>query len=132
MSFQIELNPFERAYAHFVRQVREALQKTFAEEAQDGLTQKELAETLGVDEALVSRRLNGPGNITLRTLADLYTAMGREPLSNFECPQSPSVSVVPVSEMTVSTSTFSTARSPFLENRGTVVALNLPTLALAA
>jgi transcriptional regulator with XRE-family HTH domain len=89
MSFQIDLNPFDRAFAHFVRQVREALQQTFAEEAADGLTQKEIADVLGVDEALISRRLNGPGNITLRTLSDLYTAMGREPLSNFEAPQSP-------------------------------------------
>ena len=89
MSFQIDLDPFERAYAHFSRRVREAIQQTFAEEADDGLTKKELSETLGVDAALVSRRLNGPGNITLRTLSDLFTAMGRDPLSNFVCPETP-------------------------------------------
>jgi len=97
MSFQIDLNPFDRAFAQFLSEIREALQRTFAEETESGLTQRELAEALGVDEALVSRRLNGPGNVTLRTLCDLYTAMGREPLSNFEAPQSPHISRDPVS-----------------------------------
>lgn len=91
MSFQIKLNPFDRSYAHFIAHVRNAIQKTFAEQAEHGLTQKELADTLGVDPALISRRLNGPGNITLRTLSDLYVAMGREPLSNFVAPQDPVV-----------------------------------------
>ena len=86
MSFRTDLNPYDRAYSHFVRQVRDAIQRTFDEEAESGITQKELADTLGIDQALVSRRLNGPGNITLRTLANLYTAMGREPLSNFVAP----------------------------------------------
>ena len=89
MSFQIDLDPFDRAYAHFASYVREAIQKTFAEEAESGLTQKEIAETLDIDQALVSRRLSGPGNITLRTLSDLYTAMGRAPLSNFTPPARP-------------------------------------------
>jgi transcriptional regulator with XRE-family HTH domain len=86
MSFQIDLDPFDRAYAHFASFVRAAIQQTFFEETASGLTQKEISETLGIDPALVSRRLNGPGNITLRTLSDLYTAMGRQPLSNFETP----------------------------------------------
>lgn len=93
MSFQLDLNPFDRAYARFVRQVRDALQRTFAEESENGLTQKELAEALDIDQSLVSRRLHGPGNITLRTLSDLYTAMGREPLSNFVAPERPYVQI---------------------------------------
>ena len=87
MSFRTDLDPFDRAYAHFVRAVREAIQQTFAEEANSGLTQKELSETLGVDAGLISRRLGSPGNMTLRSISDLFTAMGREPLSNFSPPE---------------------------------------------
>jgi hypothetical protein len=87
MSFQIALDPFDKAFAHFSRQIRAAIQKTFNEEAQNGLTQRELSETLGVNESVISRRLNGPGNITLRTLCDLFTAMGRDPLANFLVPE---------------------------------------------
>ena len=100
MSFQIDLNPFDRAYARFVRQVRDALQRTFAEESENGLTQKELAEALGIDQSLVSRRLHGPGNVTLRTLSDLYTAMGREPLSNFVAPERLCVQITQVKTST--------------------------------
>jgi transcriptional regulator with XRE-family HTH domain len=108
MSFQIDLSPFEVAYAHFSRKVREAIQRTFEQEEASGLTQKELAETLGVDEALVSRRLNGPGNITLKTLCDLYTAMGREPLENF---------MMPIRELTTpSTNGFYTLDGPKKNN----------------
>lgn len=87
MSFQINLDPFDQEYAHFVAKVRAALRVTFEDEADKGLTQRELAETLGVDESVISKRLNAAqGNMTLRSLSDLYVAMGREPLSNFETP----------------------------------------------
>jgi hypothetical protein len=105
MSFQIELDPFDQAYAQFSSHVREAIRRTFEQEMLNGLTQREMAETLDVDEALISRRLNGPGNITLRTLSDVFVAMGREPLSNFVAPLSPpSVTVLSSPEMQPSTS----------------------------
>ena len=87
MSFQIVHDPFDQAYVRFSLRIREAIQKTFNEESQNGLTQREIADALGIDESAVSRRIHGPGNITLRTLSDLYTAMGRIPLSNFEMPK---------------------------------------------
>jgi transcriptional regulator with XRE-family HTH domain len=86
MSFQIALDPFEKAYARFIGNVRESIQATYSEASREGLTQREIADTLGVDEALISRRLHGPGNITLRTLCDLFTAMGRDPLTHFVAP----------------------------------------------
>ena len=92
MSFQIVVDPFDVAYSRFVSHVRDAIQQTFSDASAEGLTQREMADTLGVDEALISRRLNGPGNVTLRTLSDLFTSMGREPLTHFrvpECPQPP-------------------------------------------
>ena len=86
MSFRIELDPYEKAYARFQSHIRDAIQRTYEAAARDGLTQKELAETLDIDAALISRRLNGPGNVTLRTISDLFTAMGSEPLANFVAP----------------------------------------------
>lgn len=88
MSFRIELDKYERAYGRFLRDIQRAIQKTFAEEEEaHGLNQAALARELKTDPSVVSRRLNGSGNVTLRTICDLYTAMGREPLSNFEVPE---------------------------------------------
>ena len=43
------------------------------------MTQRDLAEKLGKNEAMVSRRTTGFPNFTLRTLAQISTALG-EPL----------------------------------------------------
>ena len=40
-----------------------------------GLTQKDIAERLNIDQALVSKRLRGDANITLDTISDLARAM---------------------------------------------------------
>lgn len=84
MSFRIELDKYDEAYGHFMREIRSAIQATFAQEAERrNLTQADLAQELNVNPSVVSRRLSGSGNVTLRTICDLYTAMDREPLSNF-------------------------------------------------
>jgi len=41
-----------------------------------GLTQDELAQRLNVDKGLISRRLNGTENLTIKTLSFMGTAMG--------------------------------------------------------
>lgn len=87
MSFQIKLDKYEEAYGHFLKAIRDAIQKTFSEEEERGLTQNDIASDLGVDKSVVSRRLNGTGNTTLRSISDVYTAMGREPLANFVSPE---------------------------------------------
>lgn len=40
-----------------------------------GLTQNEVADRLGVDDAVISKRLNGEANLTLNTVSDLARAM---------------------------------------------------------
>jgi transcriptional regulator with XRE-family HTH domain len=40
-----------------------------------GLTQDELAEKLGIDKSLISKRLNGSENLTLKTLSFMATAL---------------------------------------------------------
>ena len=51
-----------------------ALHNTFEE---TGLTQDELAARLGIDKSLVSKRLNGSENLTLKTMSYMGSAMGR-------------------------------------------------------
>jgi hypothetical protein len=41
-----------------------------------GLSQEDLAAALDVDKSLISRRLNGSENLTLKTLSYMGTAMG--------------------------------------------------------
>ena len=41
----------------------------------EGLTQDDVAAALGIDKSLVSRRLNGEENVTLRTLSFMASAM---------------------------------------------------------
>ncbi len=40
-----------------------------------GITQKDIAQSLGVDPALISKRLKGETNLTIETISDLATAM---------------------------------------------------------
>lgn len=102
MSFQIELDPFDEEYALFIAKIRGAIRLTYEQEAESGLTQREMAETLTVDESVISKRLNGvQGNMTLRTLSDLYVAMGREPLSNFEAPLENFIFFKPIETSTI-------------------------------
>jgi transcriptional regulator with XRE-family HTH domain len=90
MLFQIESDRFESAYADLLERIQNAIQQTYHEEKEArGLTRTAIAEALGIDLSVVSRRLNGGGNITLRTISDTYTAMDREPLSNFVPPRAP-------------------------------------------
>jgi transcriptional regulator with XRE-family HTH domain len=50
-----------------------ALRETFES---SGLTQDELATRLNVDKSLVSRRLNGSENLTIKTMSQMGTGMG--------------------------------------------------------
>lgn len=84
MSFQIESDKFESSYASFLNRIREAIQATYTEQVAEGHTRASIAAELEVDRSVVSKRLSGAGNITLRTISDLYVAMGRIPLENFE------------------------------------------------
>ena len=51
--------------------------------SQQGLTQTQLAERLGVSKGQVSRLLNAPGNTKLSTIVGLAAAIGKEPMLVF-------------------------------------------------
>jgi transcriptional regulator with XRE-family HTH domain len=50
-----------------------SLHETFA---QSGMTQDDLAEKIGCSKSLISKRLNGYENLTLKTLSFMGTGMG--------------------------------------------------------
>jgi transcriptional regulator with XRE-family HTH domain len=51
---------------------------------QAGVNQTELAKRMGATKGHVSQVLNGSRNMTLRTLADICSALGRHPRLTFE------------------------------------------------
>lgn len=78
-TLKIAENPYgldsrDRATLGFAR-VRDAafdaIYRLWMKRREQGLSQKELAERLGRDQAWVSRALAGPGNWTLRTLGEM-------------------------------------------------------------
>lgn len=48
------------------------------ENSKTGFTQAQLANKIGVDKSVVTRRLHGDANMTLRTLADMIWALDHE------------------------------------------------------
>ncbi|HEV7598823.1 MAG TPA: helix-turn-helix transcriptional regulator [Bradyrhizobium sp.] len=84
-SFQIAIEPNRRAAARFVGQVRRAIQKAFAEEQKKrGLSQADIARTLGVNRSVINRELKGFKDITLGRVAELAWVMGRKPSFNLD------------------------------------------------
>jgi transcriptional regulator with XRE-family HTH domain len=79
MSFLFEIGRRRRKAGRFIGHVRRELLKAFAEEQQArGLTRDELARELGVHKSVVTRRLNGSSNLTLRVVAEMADALERD------------------------------------------------------
>lgn len=80
-SFQISLTPSRREAARFVTRVRRVIQKALAEEEKKrGLTQSDIARTIGVHRSVINREIRGYKDITLGRVAELAYAMGRKPV----------------------------------------------------
>lgn len=45
---------------------------------EDGVTRSQLAKRLGVHKSRITRVLNGENSLTLSTIADIFTALGRK------------------------------------------------------
>lgn len=79
-SFQISVPPNRRAAARFVEGVRRSIQKALAEEnLRTGLTQSDIARTIGVHRSVINREIRGFKDITLGRVAELAHALGRVP-----------------------------------------------------
>lgn len=79
MSYQLKITPRQRKAGRFIATVRRQIQKAYSEEKDAGrVNQSELAKELGVSRSVVSRRLRGLQNLTIRSIADLAWALDRE------------------------------------------------------
>ncbi|MHB2205090.1 helix-turn-helix domain-containing protein [Methylobacterium sp. CM6257] len=80
MSFRITLTPSKRTAGRFIEKVRRALLTALAqEEAANGLTQSDIARSIGVNRSVIHRELRGHKDITLGRVAELAWAMKRKP-----------------------------------------------------
>lgn len=84
--FQFDLDhPKEEAASRFVADVGRALQEALvARKGIEHLSQKEIAERLGVNRSAVNRCFSGYRNLSLETLAELCWAMDVEPTLHLE------------------------------------------------
>ncbi|MBU1375906.1 MAG: helix-turn-helix domain-containing protein [Alphaproteobacteria bacterium] len=78
-SFQLTITPSRRAAARHINNVRRSLQKAFAREAAEGLTQSEIARRLDVHRSVINKELRGAKDITHGRVGELAYAMGYEP-----------------------------------------------------
>jgi DNA-binding XRE family transcriptional regulator len=87
-SFQISITPTRRVATRFISLVRRSLLKALMEESEtSGLTQTDVAKTIGVHRSVINRELRGMKDITLGRVAELAFSMGREIEFNLVKPQ---------------------------------------------
>jgi len=73
-----------RDYSAALRKAFNSMIKAFDKRVKDGnFSQDDIAKLLDIDKGLVSRRLNGTKNLTLRTLSSMASAMGCYLIINF-------------------------------------------------
>lgn len=69
----LPIGPKNRKVGRFIAKVRSEIQRAFTEER---ISQAEVAQALGVNRAIVNRRLKGDMNLTLRTIGEMAWALG--------------------------------------------------------
>lgn len=78
-SFQILISPSRRAAARYISVVRRSIQKALAEEKKEsGITQSDMARSIGVHRSVINREIRGQKDITLGRVGELAWALGRE------------------------------------------------------
>ncbi|MBV1927075.1 MAG: helix-turn-helix transcriptional regulator [Rhodobacteraceae bacterium] len=80
MSYRIKIDPKSRKAARFISQLQIKIQKALAS---SGKTQQEVAEILGVDRSVISRRLQGSANLTARSMAEFAYAFDKDLVVEF-------------------------------------------------
>ncbi len=77
-SSSLHVGKRRRTYLRLLSEITHAINRALVEEFRArGLTQTQMAKTLGVDKSFISKKLSGEGNMTLETLADLAFALDR-------------------------------------------------------
>ena len=82
-SYRVDISPRSRRVGRFVARVRDELLKAVEEERRAArLNQQMVAEKLDQKRSSINRQLSGEDHLTLRSVAELSWALGRE--INFE------------------------------------------------
>jgi hypothetical protein len=102
-SYQISLTPHKRVAGRFIASVRRAIQKALAEEHATGITQAGIATKLGVNRSVIHRQIMGFENLTLGTVGEIASALGREPHFSMEATQQKPGTIQNVQSGTTST-----------------------------
>lgn len=84
MSYKMKISKRDRSAGRFKSRVHRALMKAIiAAKTEKGMTQSQIAEMMGVDKSVVSRILNGQGNLTLKTIGEISWVLGLRPELSF-------------------------------------------------
>lgn len=84
MSFSLNIPPHQRAAARLIGSARaKLLDAVIQAEKKDGINRAEIARRLGKDRALITRKLSGSSDLTLRSIAEISWAIGVKPEINF-------------------------------------------------
>jgi IS30 family transposase len=75
-SFQISLSPNRRAAARFIDHVRTTLQIAVSK---SGISQSDIARSLGIHRSVVNRELKGYQDITMGRVAEIAWTIGMKP-----------------------------------------------------
>ncbi|KAJ03293.1 helix-turn-helix domain-containing protein [Sulfitobacter mediterraneus] len=87
MSFELDIDPIDNEAADFLNRLHIELFQAFVQAKKNkGVTQRQVAEIMGVDKSQVSRILRGSGNPTARTISDFAFAL--------DC--MPAISLIPI------------------------------------
>ena len=85
MGFKINLPPHGRAAGRFIGQVRRDLVKAVEEATRSyGKTRAEMARNIGYDKAVITRKLSGKSDLTLRSIAEIAYEANVRPKIVFE------------------------------------------------
>src|ERR1700691_4252404 len=78
-SFRFEIGAKGRQASRFIGRVRSQLLRAFVEESDnDAVTAQSLAKALKIRKSDLTRQLDGEDNLTLRAVAEIAGALGRE------------------------------------------------------
>ncbi len=119
-SFQISISPSRRVATRYISHVRRAIQKAYAEEHQSsGLTQSDIARSIGVHRSVINRELRGQKDIRHGRVAEFAYALGREPFFELRTPEEYTGANVLTQDFTPHTPAQSSGIDPEFKSHGT-------------
>lgn len=105
-SSKFNIDKRRRTYVRLIGDITHRLNEALHEEHERrGLTRTQIAATLGTNKSFVTRKLDGRGNMTLETLADLAYALDRSVAIELRSRAPRDGSNFPILQMPTTTST---------------------------